>query len=99
MKIDSVFQHEWKYIPHIHFSPFYCYAYAFGNLLVLSLYKKYQDEGEKFIPKYMKILSYGGSEKPAMILSEVGIDITKESFWQSGFDIIKEEVEELKKLV
>ena len=66
---------------------------------MLSLYKQYQDEGKEFIPKYMKILSYGGSEKPATILSEVGIDMTKESFWQSGFDIIKEEIEGLKKLV
>ena len=66
---------------------------------MLSLYKQYQDAGEEFIPKYMKILSYGGSEKPAKILSELGIDMTKESFWQSGFDIIKEEIKELKELV
>lgn len=95
---SDVFQHEWKYIPHIYHTPFYCYAYAFGNLLVLALYKMYEEQGQDFVPKYMKILGYGGSESPAKILQEVGIDITKEEFWQQGFDIIKEEVEELRKL-
>jgi oligoendopeptidase F len=96
--VDKVFQHEWKYIPHIFHTPFYCYGYAFGNLLVLALYKMYEKQGKDFVPKYMKILSYGGSEAPAKVLQEVGIDITKESFWQQGFDIIKEEIEELRKL-
>jgi len=96
--IPESFRHEWKFVPHFFHSPFYCYAYAFGNLLVLSLFKMYEKEGKDFIPKYMKILSYGGSESPAKILSEAGIDINTEEFWQHGFDIIKEEIEELKKL-
>ncbi len=99
IKIPDIFKHEWKYIPHIYFSPFYCYSYSFGNLLVLSLYKKYLEDGESFVPKYLKILSYGGSKAPADILKEVGFDITKESFWEGGFDVIREEIEELKKLV
>ncbi len=97
IEINEVFQHEWKYIPHIYHTPFYCYAYSFGNLLVLALYKMYEEDKD-FVPKYMKILSYGGSEPPETILKEVGIDITKESFWEKGFEIIKEEIEELKKL-
>jgi oligoendopeptidase F len=98
IKVDEIFQNEWKYIPHIYHSPFYCYAYSFGNLLVLALYKMFEEEGEKFIPKYMKILSYGGSESPENILNEVGIDITKKNFWEKGFEIIQEEIEELKRL-
>ncbi len=98
MTVPEVFQHEWKYIPHIYHTPFYCYAYAFGNLLVLALYNMYEKEGKTFVPKYMKILSYGGSEAPVTILKEVGIDITQETFWQQGFDAIKHELEELKKL-
>jgi len=98
LPVGTVFQHEWKYIPHIYHTPFYCYAYAFGNLLVLALYKMYEEQGKDFVPKYMKILSYGGSASPQHILSEVGIDITKESFWQQGFDVIKEELEQLRKL-
>jgi len=77
---DELFMHEWKYIPHIYHTPFYCYAYAFGNLLVLALYKMYEEQGKDFVPKYMKILGYGGSESPAKILEELGIDITKEEF-------------------
>ncbi|RJQ15552.1 oligoendopeptidase F [Candidatus Woesearchaeota archaeon] len=97
--VPEEFQHEWKYIPHIFHSPFYCYAYSFGNLLVLALYNKYAKEGKSFIPKYIKILSYGGSKSPYAILKEVGIDITQESFWQEGFNLIKKDVDELKKLV
>ena len=96
--INKIFEHEWKYIPHIYHYPFYCYAYAFGNLLVLALYKMYEQQGKSFVQKFLKILSYGGSESPNKILSEVGIDINKKSFWQKGFDIIKEEIAELKNL-
>jgi oligoendopeptidase F len=98
-EIPEYFQHEWKYVPHIYHTPFYCYAYAFGNLLVLSLMKKYEEEGEAFIPKFIKILEYGGSKAPYDILKEAGFDITSEDFWNGGFDIIREELEELKKLV
>lgn len=98
IKIPELFMHEWKNIPHIYFSPFYCYAYAFGNLLVLCLYEMYEQEGESFIPKYKKILAYGGSKSPADILKEVGIDIESEDFWEKGFEIIKNDLNELKKL-
>lgn len=98
IKVPEIFKHEWKNIPHIYFSPFYCYSYAFGNLLVLSLYKRYEKEGEKFVEKYLKILSYGGAKAPKDILKDVGIDITLESFWEEGFDLIKEDIKELKKL-
>lgn len=97
VEVEEIFKHEWKYIPHIYYTPFYCYAYAFGNLLVLALYKMYKDEGESFVPKYKKILSYGGGEAPVNILKEVGIDIKDEKFWQGGFDLIKDLVENLKK--
>jgi len=99
IELPEIFQHEWKYIPHIFHTPFYCYAYAFGNLLVLALYNMYKKESKEFIPKYKKILSYGGSKAPFEILEEVGIDITQEKFWQQGFDTIKEKLDELKKLV
>jgi len=99
MEIADSFQHEWIYIPHIFHTPFYCYSYAFGNLLVLALFKMFEKEGKDFIPKYMKILSYGGSAPPAKILEEADIDISQESFWQQGFDIIKEQLEELKRLM
>ena len=99
VEIPDFFRHEWKYIPHIYHTPFYCYAYAFGNLLVLSLFRLYEKEGDAFIPKLLKILSYGGSKAPKDILLEAGFDITKEDFWQEGLDVIRDEVSKLKELV
>lgn len=98
VKVSEEFKYEWLSIPHIYDRQFYCYSYAFGNLLVLALYEKYKKEGKSFVDKYLKILSYGGSENPAKILKEVGINIEDEKFWQGGFDLVKEMVEELKKL-
>ncbi len=97
--IPEEFKYEWISIPHIYHSPFYCYAYAFGNLLVLALYEMYKKEGKSFVPKYIKILSYGGSENPAKILKEVGVDIEDKEFWQGGFDLIKEMLKELRELL
>jgi len=95
VELSDEFRWEWVSIPHIYHTPFYCYAYSFGQLLVLSLYQRYKAEGESFKPKYIKLLSYGGSESPARILSEAGIDITSPEFWQGGFDVIKGMIDEL----
>lgn len=99
MKIPEEFKSEWNYIPHIHASPFYVYAYAWGQLLVLALYALYKEEGESFKEKYIKLLETGGSKAPAEILGELGIDPSKEEFWQKGFDILREKLEQLKELV
>ena len=95
VEISEEFQWEWVSIPHIYYSPFYCYAYSFGQLLVLALYQRYREEGVNFIPHYLKILSYGGSQSPEYILNESGIDISRSEFWQGGFDYIKEMIDEL----
>jgi oligoendopeptidase F len=95
--VSEDFRWEWLYIPHFYHSPFYCYAYSFGNLLVLSLYHQFKlEEKKSFIPKYLSILSAGGSRKPESLLKESGIDITQDNFWQQGFDLVSEKVEELK---
>jgi oligoendopeptidase F len=95
IKVSDEFQWEWLTIPHIFASPFYCYAYSFGNLLVLALYRMYQKEGAAFVPKYLDLLSTGGSEAPQTILAKVGVDMASEDFWQSGFDTIREMVNQL----
>jgi len=95
VEISEEFQWEWVSIPHIYYSPFYCYAYSFGQLLVLALYQRYREEGVNFIPHYLKIFSYGGSQSPEYILNESGIDISSSEFWQGGFDYIKEMIDEL----
>jgi len=99
LDISDEFKWEWVSIPHIYHTPFYVYAYAFGQLLVLSLYQQFKQEGEAFKPKYLKILSAGGSEAPAKILVEAGIDIESAEFWQGGFDVVNglmKQLEELK---
>jgi oligoendopeptidase F len=95
VSVPEEFRWEWLTIPHIFSSPFYCYAYSFGNLLVLSLFHQYKQEGEGFVPKYHDLLSLGGSKSPEAILSQVEVDIRSEQFWQSGFDTIKNMVLEL----
>ena len=98
VELSDEFQWEWVSIPHFYHSPFYVYAYAFGQLLVFSLYKQFRNEGESFKPRYLKILSAGGSEAPAKILEEAGIDIRSVKFWQGGFDVLDNLVGELEKL-
>ncbi len=95
MDVTDDFAIEWVSIPHIFDVPFYVYAYAFGQLLVFSLYKQYKLEGEAFKPRYVKILSAGGSKAPAKLLAEVGIDISQASFWQGGFDVLRGLVDQL----
>ena len=98
VELSEEFRWEWIMIPHIYGVPFYVYAYAFGQLLVLSLYKQYQEEGESFKPRYMDILAAGGSIAPVELLAKAGIDVTTAEFWQGGYDVIDEMVTRLEGL-
>ena len=98
LEIGNEFRWEWIVISHLYEVPFYCYAYSFGQLLVLALYRQFETEGESFIPKYLKILAYGGSQSPAKILKEAGIDMASAEFWQGGFDVISGMIDELEAL-
>ena len=98
VELSDEFRWEWVSIPHIYQVPFYVYAYAFGQLLVLSLYRQYKGEGESFKPRYFEILSAGGSKSPERILAEAGIDIHSADFWQGGFDVIDDMIDQLEAL-
>jgi len=98
VEIPNEFRYEWLSIPHIYQSPFYCYSYAFGQLLVLSLFRRYQREGEAFKPVYLRLLAHGGSARPTEILSEAGVDMSDPDFWRGGFQVVEEMVEELAEL-
>ncbi|MCJ7716563.1 MAG: M3 family oligoendopeptidase [Anaerolineales bacterium] len=98
VELSDEFRWEWVSIPHFYHTPFYDYAYAFGQLLVLSLYQRYQKAGDAFKPGYIKILEAGGSRAPAAILKDSGIDISSKDFWQGGFDVIDRMVKELEDL-
>lgn len=98
MEISEEFQIEWVCIPHIYHTPFYCYAYSFGQLLALSLYQQYKQEGESFKPRLLKILAYGGSASPNHILTEAGINIADPDFWRGGFRFIEGMINEAESL-
>jgi oligoendopeptidase F len=88
----------WLYIPHFVHSPFYCYAYAFGELLVLALLRRYDEEGADFVPRYLDLLRAGGSEAPPALLERVGLDITDPTFWEGGLVLIEELLDEAEAL-
>ena len=88
----------WLYIPHFVHSPFYCYAYAFGELLVLALLRRYDEEGADFVPRYLDLLRAGGSEAPPALLERVGLDITDATFWEGGLVLIEELLDEAEAL-
>ena len=98
VEVTDEFQWEWVSIPHIYHTPFYVYAYAFGQLLVFALYKQFKAEGDSFKPRYIKLLAAGGSAAPVQVLKEAGIDISQASFWQGGFDVISGLVDQLEKI-
>lgn len=87
----------WSMIPHIYHSPFYCYAYAFGNLLTFALYNKVQD-GSLSVEDYKDILRAGGSERPRDLLKKYNIDIASPEFYRAGLREVEKMVEEFEKL-
>jgi oligoendopeptidase F len=98
LELSDDFRWEWVSISHIYSTPFYCYAYSFGLLLVLALYRQYRSEGRSFVPRYLKILEYGGSASPDHVIREAGFDMASPEFWQGGFDVLKGLMDELEAL-
>jgi oligoendopeptidase F len=85
----------WAYIPHFLHTPGYVYSYAFGELLVLALYRLYEKEGPAFIPKYLHLLSEGGCKSPYELLAPFNIDLNDPSFWQGGLTVIENMLKEI----
>jgi oligoendopeptidase F len=88
----------WSYIGHFIRSPFYCYAYSFGELLVLALFQKYKQDGADFVPKYLELLSSGGSDAPHVLLAKLGVDVTDPNFWELGLRLLGEMVADAENL-
>jgi oligoendopeptidase F len=88
----------WSYIPHFVHTPFYVYAYAFGELLTLSLYARYRREGRPFVDRYLEMLAAGGSKSPRELLEPMGVDLTRRDFWQGGMEIIRQMIKEVERL-
>ena len=88
----------WTYIPHFIHSPFYVYAYAFGDCLVNSLYAVYERAHEGFAERYLAMLSAGGTRHHAELLKPFGLDARDPSFWQGGLSVIEGLIAELEAL-
>jgi oligoendopeptidase F len=83
----------WSYIPHFINTPGYVYAYAFGQLLALSVYARYREVGDSFVPRYLEMLSAGGSRSPEALAAMVGCDLADPGFWDGGLAIMSEHVD------
>jgi oligoendopeptidase F len=99
VEMDENYRWGWSYIPHFINSPFYCYAYSFGEMLVLALYRTYQEQGASFIPRYVEFLSRGGSGSPSELLAPLGVDIADPTFWSKGFVEIDRLIGKMRELV
>lgn len=82
----------WSYIPHFINTPGYVYAYAYGQLLALSVYRRYEQEGASFVPDYLRMLSAGGSMAPEELGRLVGIDLADPGFWDAGLALVEEQL-------
>jgi oligoendopeptidase F len=88
----------WSYIGHFIHTPGYVYAYAFGELLVLSLYSMYEKGEQDFVQRYLNLLAAGGSDTPYVLLKSFGIDLHDPDFWHQGLNVIDDMVKEIEEL-
>jgi oligoendopeptidase F len=84
----------WSYIPHFIGSPGYVYAYAYGQLLALSVYERYEQTGAELVPRYLEMLAAGGSRSPEELGAIVGIDLADPGFWEAGLDLVERQLQE-----
>lgn len=87
--LSGGYESWWSYIPHFMGTPGYVYAYAYGQLLALSVYARFQAEGESFVPSYLQLLSAGGSMSPTELGKIVDCDLEDPAFWSAGLDIVE----------
>lgn len=98
IRYDEEYKFYWSYIPHFIHSPFYVYAYAFGDCLVNSLYDVYQNAEDGFADKYFDMLKAGGTKRHQELLAPFGLDASDPAFWQRGLNMIKRLIDELEEL-
>jgi oligoendopeptidase F len=94
VEITDNYRSWWSYIPHFISTPGYVYAYAYGQLLALSVYARYLEEGESFVPRYLEMLASGGSRTPEELGAIVGIDLADPGFWSRGLQLVRTQLEE-----
>ena len=98
VEITGGYRMWWSYVPHFMNTPGYVYAYAYGLLLALSVYSRYLEEGDPFVPRYIELLSAGGSRSPEQLAEIVGIDLTDPGFWDAGLALVEKQLSEAEEL-
>ena len=98
IKMNNEYKYYWSYIPHFIHSPFYVYAYAFGDCLVNTLYSVYEKNSDNFVEKYINLLKAGGSKKYTELLKPFDLNPSKKIFWRNGLDVISDLIDELEEL-
>jgi oligoendopeptidase F len=94
VEITEGYRSWWSYIPHFIGSPGYVYAYAYGQLLALSVYDRYEQRGAEFVPQYLELLAAGGSRSPQELGAIVDVDLADPGFWESGLDLVERQLHE-----
>jgi oligoendopeptidase F len=92
VEVTDGYRSWWSYIPHFIGSPGYVYAYAYGQLLALSVYERYEQEGAALVPQYLELLAAGGSKSPEELGQIVGIDLADPGFWDSGLELVERQL-------
>src|SRR6185295_12754660 len=98
INLGAGYETFWCYIPHFIHSPFYVYAYAFGDCLVNSLYARYRESEKGFQEKYFAMLKAGGTKRHGELLKPFGLDASDPAFWQKGLSVIAGLIDELEKM-
>jgi oligoendopeptidase F len=98
VQITDGYRMWWSYVPHFIDSPGYVYAYAYGQLLALSAYGRYLQEGDSFVPRYLELLAAGGSRSPEQLGEMIGIDLADPGFWDAGLTLVEHQLTEAEKL-
>src|ERR671923_201794 len=93
VELDDDYGIWWSYIWHFVDAPGYVYAYAYGHLLALSVYRRYEEQGEGFVESYLELLRAGGSRPPEELGAIVGVDLSDPGFWSSGLDLIERQLD------
>jgi oligoendopeptidase F len=99
VEITEGYRMWWSYVPHFINTPGYVYAYAYGQLLALSAYSRYLEEGEPFVPRYLELLAAGGSRSPEKLGAIIGIDLADPGFWDAGLALVERQLTEAEELV
>jgi oligoendopeptidase F len=94
VQVTEGYRSWWSYIPHFIGSPGYVYAYAYGQLLALSVYQRYEQTGPELVPRYLEMLAAGGSRSPEELGAIVGVDLADPGFWDAGLDLVERQLKE-----